>query len=92
MNDELINIQTEIAKLAQAQGDNLYSPEIKQVIEYRFVTGPEEETRERQGSISDTEAIPFDYDYDIDNQTDFDLFITIKYYWNDWNPIVTDIF
>jgi hypothetical protein len=92
MKDEIKNIQTEIAELTQAQGDKIYSPEIKEVVEYRFVTGSEEETQERQGSISDTESVPFDYDYDIDSQTDFDLFITIKYYWNDWNPIVTDIF
>jgi hypothetical protein len=51
----------------------------------------EHETAE-QTDVETVETVLTDYDFDTDNQTDFNAFMTTRYFWNDWNPILTDIY
>ncbi|NNE67209.1 MAG: hypothetical protein HKN33_11645 [Pyrinomonadaceae bacterium] len=37
------------------------------------------------------ESVLVDFDFDVENQNEFDIYITIKQFWNDWNPYLTEV-
>jgi len=55
-----------------------------------LVTAPELE--EHKSMEEEFESILVDFDFDLEDQADFDIYLKIKYFWNDWNPILTDIY
>lgn len=85
MNNQLIQLLTErVALLMRAIPDQ----SIRDDEAAYFAEAHEEESVDQH----EKETILVDFDFDIDNQENFDVYMNIKYFWNDWNPILTDIY
>lgn len=92
MKKELTRILTEQATLLNLQ--DIYENATEAVdaddIFYLLEAPAEDSSGEREAE-TDIESVLVDFDFDIKNQKNFDTFMTIRYYWNDWTALYTEI-
>ncbi|NNE98847.1 MAG: hypothetical protein HKN25_07485 [Pyrinomonadaceae bacterium] len=43
-------------------------------------------------SESLSELVPVDYDFDIENKTNFDTYLSLRFFCNDWKPFQFEVF
>lgn len=90
MNNELTRVLTERIELLSAQSINPNDTRTED--EFIVVAAPEEEVYEWEDSEQEAESVLVDFDFDFEEKTDFDVLMTLKYFWKDWNPLYTEVY
>ncbi len=92
MKKELTQLLTERATLLRLQNIFRDASETGDADDMIYLLeAPADNTAEETDTESDSESIMVDFDFDIKNQKYFDTFMTIRYYWNDWTALYTEI-
>ena len=93
MNKELNKLITQrVALLNRLNKVSFYSEDGDDDDVTFVITAPEEEDSTQGDSESYVELIPIDFDFDIDDKTSFDIYITLRFFWNDWKALYTEVF
>ncbi len=50
-----------------------------------------EEIRHDEEREYEVETMIVDFEFEQEESKDFDIYMTIRYYWNDWNAIYTEV-
>ena len=90
MKKELIQIMTERAALMLHEHSAAEFATKEETEDTFYIEFEEEETR--HDSEADVESIVVDFDYDAEDDSNFQRYMALRFMWNDWNTLLTDIF
>ena len=87
MKLELIQLLTERIELLNR--DEKVGAGKKEDVTYVVADSEDGQAPEQQNEV---ESVLVDFDYDSNDEENFNLYIDLRFKWNDWNPVYTDIF
>ncbi len=90
MNEELTKLITQRFALLNIDDVQVeYEDDDDDDVVYWIAPSDEEEYEDSETYI---EVVPIDFDYDIASQVNFQLYMSMRYGWNDWNARFTEVY